>query len=127
MRLADYMFGGFDEPKRDRAAEKIIKKLIKKYGEPEVGTTRAAFIGRNFVFKFPINESGERANDWEGSCRDDIYAKGRWIKFENFICVMQERLTLAGDEPLPDWVNGIDGGQVGYDRNGNLKAYDFGR
>jgi hypothetical protein len=53
--------------------------------------------------------------------------------WRGFVCVMQETLTMPIEgeiqkiwkNPAYDWVGSIDGSQVGYDRHGQLKAYDF--
>lgn len=130
--LSNLLFGGFGSADLDAQAEAALAKLMAKYGEPLLGTTRATFLSKNYVLKFPLNANGNRANDWEGSVSADHLARGRWLQIEGFICVMQERLveldwnnTKYTD--LPDWVECIDCGQVGYDKQGNLKAFDFGR
>lgn len=132
LSVNDHLFGGFETKERDQRADQLLNRLAERYGEPEYGTTRACFFSKNFVLKFPLSLCGERGNDWEGSVRDETLAKGRWLKLDGFICVMQERLTEASwegktDDDFPNWVRGIDGGQVGYDRKGNLKAFDFAR
>lgn len=134
MKLSDHMFGGFadwDNENLNARAEVVLARLIEKYGEPECGRNRAVFLSKNYVLKFPLNDGGVGDNDWEGSVSADHLAVGRWIQIDGFVCVMQERLTHIPPEEfsydnLPDWVGFIDGGQVGYDRQGRLKAYDFG-
>ena len=46
-----------------------------------------------------------------------------------FTCVIQEKITTLNDQVdfnlFPEWVKNIDSCQVGYDANGNIKAYDF--
>lgn len=126
------MFGGFytwEDKTINARAETMLLKLTTKYGIPQCGRNRATFISKNYVIKFPLNDNGIADNDWEGSCSASYLARGRWIKIDGFVCVMQEKLTiLQGHElsDLPEWVNSIDGRQVGYDRKGNLKAFDFG-
>lgn len=136
MKLSDHMFGGFCEwDEKDKGinerAEAILAKLIEKYGQPECGRNRACFISKHCVLKFPLNDGGVADNDWEGSCSGDIYAVGKWLQIGEFVCVMQEKLTLIPEEAfsyatLPDWVGSVDCGQVGYDKKGRLKAFDFG-
>ena len=131
IELDKLLFGGFIDRERNAVAEALYARLEKKYGEPEVGTTRAVFFSKKHVVKVPINDKGEYVNDYEGSVSSDIYARGRWVEIEGFICVIQERLDLSclknfSYKNFPDWVGNIDCGQVGHDRKGNLKAFDFG-
>lgn len=129
--LDKLLFGGFIDQHRNELAQQQLNRLFAKYGEPKIGITRACFLSKHYVLKFPINDRGERCNDWEGSCSGSYLARGRWLEIGGFICVMQERLvevdwknnTYAN---FPDWVGSIDCGQVGYDKHGVLKAYDFG-
>ncbi len=134
MKLSEQMFGGFidwhDKTINDRA-ESALKKLINKYGQPQCGRNRAAFISKHCVIKFPLNDDGVADCDWEGSYSGEHLAKGRWIQIDGFVCVIQEKLRLIPNKEfsyanLPDWVGSIDCGQVGYDKKDRLKAYDFG-
>lgn len=132
MKLSEILFAGFIDEGRTEKAEAILKRLTAKYGEPSCGKDRAAFISKHCVLKFPINDCGEMANDWEGSLISDTTAKGKWLEIDGFVCVMQEKLvevdwSVNEYSDFPDWVGCIDCGQVGYDRRGRLKAYDFGR
>lgn len=123
--LKNHMFGGFcdwDRKTIEQDAEKALIRLTEKYGIPECGRNRATFISKHCVIKFPLN-------DWEGSVSSPELAKGRWIKIDDFVCVIQEKLKMVENfsyDTLPDWVGSIDGGQVGYDKKGRLKAFDFG-
>lgn len=63
--LKDYLFGGFIDDGRDEKAASVMKRLIEKYGIPECGRNRAAFISKHYVIKFPLNDAGEGDNDWE--------------------------------------------------------------
>jgi hypothetical protein len=121
----------FFDGRRDAGAKAALDRLTQKYGEPDVGTTRACFISKRCVIKFPINDRGERANDWEGSVSADHLARGRYITIDGFVCVIQEKLNVdiwngKTYKDFPEWVGSIDCGQVGYDSKGNLKAFDFG-
>jgi hypothetical protein len=129
-KLASHLFGGFETKARSKHAEKILHKLRTQYGEPECGRNRASFMLKKHVLKFPLNNAGEADNDLEGSMGGPTLAKGRRIEIEGFICVVQEKLDVIDDPyglDLPEWVNYIDGSQVGYSAKGVLKAYDFGR
>ena len=134
LSLSNHMFGGFstwDDEYVDAQAEAQLALLTLKYGIPECGRNRATFFGKHCVIKFPLNDNGIADNDWEGSCSADYLAVGKWIEIGGFVCVMQEKLIPIPEnefsyDNLPDWVGSIDGGQVGYDKKGRLKAYDFG-
>ena len=122
-----------DDPEMRTRADAIITRLILKYGPPfDFGRNRLVFANDHIVFKFPRNHAGMADNDWEGSCSAPYLARGKWLEIDGFICVMQERVQrLYADaicpKKLPDWVGSIDCCQVGYDRQGKLRAYDFGR
>lgn len=130
--LKNHMFGGFcnwDRKTIEQDAERNLRILTEKYGQPECGRNRATFISKHCVIKFPLNDNGIADNDWEGSVSGPELAKGRWIEIDGFVCVIQEKLTMLEDfsyKNLPDWVGSVDGGQVGYDKKGRLKAFDFG-
>lgn len=129
-KLSSHLFGGFyDCDETNKEAEKYLRILTAKYGIPECGRNRATFMSKHCVIKFPLNDNGICDNDWEGSMRSETTARGRWIQIGSFVCVVQEKLTMPENfsyKNLPDWVGGVDGGQVGYDKKGRLKAYDFG-
>lgn len=128
LKLNTHLFGGFGCPKINDRAEKALRTLFEKYGTPDCGRNRATFFSKHCVIKFPLNNAGWSDNDWEASCRHETLARGRFIQIADFVCVIQEKLTMpARSTKHPSWVDGIDGGQVGYDRRGNLRAYDFGR
>lgn len=123
----------FCDDGRDMRAQIAVSDLAKRYPILGHGLYRAAFKIGKHVFKFPLNEGGEYCNDGEGSIRHPWFAKGRYISFRGFICVMQEFVEpCSGDElwklrrlPEYDWFGCIDGEQVGFARNGAIKAYDF--
>ena len=119
----------FESDALNAMALDILTKLERKYGRPSCGNSRATFITKHCVFKFPLNFKGLRDNSVEGKQPNDDYAqyaKCRLLMLGDFNCVVQEKLTmpksLAG---LPVWMLSIDCGQVGYDVKGRLKAYDF--
>ena len=127
--LNDYLHGGFSYEARDNEASIVLSKLIKKYGNPTCGRNRATFIGKNFVIKFPLNDDGEMNNSIEANFNFENTAKGKSFFINGFTCLIQERL-IPLDYPLdfsklPEWTKSIDSGQVGYDSEGVLKAYDF--
>jgi hypothetical protein len=127
--LKDYLHGGFNNNQKDSNASIVLKKLIKKYGIPECGRNRATFISKNYVIKFPLNEDGENNNLSESNFKSKITAKSKFLNISGFYCTIQERLKNleypVDFEKLPQWTKKIDSGQVGFDKNGNIKAYDF--
>lgn len=127
--LNDYLHGGFDNELRDSQASIVLGKLIKKYGIPHCGRNRATFMSKKFVIKFPLNDDGENNNSVEAMFFSENTAKGKLLIIAGFTCILQERLrVLNNDESsfeLPQWVSNIDSKQVGYDLDGNIKAYDF--
>lgn len=124
----------------DFDAEEILKELHSKYEYLGSGLSRAVFkLKGNHVLKFPLNPKGERDNDWEGSVCTNIgksdpdeevqYPNTRHFDIGGFICCVMEYVTPVtdtADVKLPDWVNNVDCTQVGYNKRGNLVAYDYG-
>jgi hypothetical protein len=119
---------------------KQINLYRKKYGEPSVGRTRAVFDrGDGYVVKVPINGEGFAANSREvitseaedpytpvADCyHDTVYD----VSSEGVSVLVMEKLTFDGVpksyKDLPDWVMSVDGGQVGYNKKGELVAFDL--
>lgn len=116
-------------------------KFCKKYGPPKLGTSRATYIGKKFVFKLPITMAGYRDNDWEGSIvsigkEGDEYhvpiARSKLLPRVDIPVVVMEKVEETDlDEiikrfgKLPDFVSIVDSGQVGYNRKGRLVAFDY--
>lgn len=118
---------------RNVHAAKVLKRLHRKYEYLGSGLYRVAYKVGKHVLKFPLNEDGEFCNDGEAYYRDKTYARGRYVVIDGFVCVMQEQLfhipfpeirELAKTDEY-DWINWVDGFQVGRDAQGNVKAYDF--
>lgn len=124
--LKDYLHGGYLDENKDKKASIVLEKLIKKYGIPECGRNRAAFISKNYVIKFPLNQDGEIDNQFESNHKSKNLANGKLIIINNFKCLIQEKLTLIKNkDKLPDWCKEIDSIQVGYNKKNKLRAYDF--
>ncbi len=123
----------FVNRKRNKEAIALFDRLAGKYEYVGSGTYRAVFKLRgDFVLKIPLNEGGEYCNDGEGSFRAKELAKGRWLNVDGFICVIQERIAEASLRDIktvfgriPEWVAAIDSSQVGFNKMGQLKAFDF--
>ncbi len=74
---------------------------------------------------------GDTDNHWEAwrHNTETHYARCKIININDVGCLLMERLEVInghGTPNLPYWVDFIDCGQVGYDKKGRLKAYDFG-
>lgn len=127
MKISEHYFAGFINDTFTAKAQALIDRLTSKYGEPLCGRNRAVFISKFCVIKVPINDNGLVDNDWEASVKSDITASGRWLELNGLVCCMQQKLnTEIPKRGLPAWVSSVDCQQVGYDRRGNLRAYDFG-
>nr|DAF93523.1 MAG TPA: hypothetical protein [Myoviridae sp. ctshb19] len=113
-------------------AEQAMQVLARKYGRPmDSGRNRIVFSTGRFVLKFPRSLNGEADNNHEGCVQGPTKARSRCIEFMGFACVMQERLQriyqdVKRPKELPKWTDSVDCMQVGYDRQGRLKAYDYG-
>jgi hypothetical protein len=119
---------------------KQINLYRKKYGEPEVGRTRAVFDrGDGYVVKVPLNGEGFAANSREvltseagdpytpvAECYHDVVYD---VTSEGVSVLVMEKLSFEGVprgyNDLPDWVMSVDGGQVGYNKKGELVAFDL--
>ena len=110
----------------------IHSTLEKKYGKPIYGRNRAVYISVNFVIKVPtcvngmfdntVEASKRRKKDWEE------YAQSKIITINDMPVLLMERLDIQpiDHKKLPDWAWYIDCFQVGFDKKGVLKAYDYG-
>lgn len=119
---------------------KQINLYRRKYGEPDVGRTRAVFDrGDGYVVKVPINGEGFAANHREvltsevedpytpvADCHHDTVYD---VSPEGVSVLVMEKLSFEGVPKgysnLPDWVMSVDGGQVGYNKKGELVAFDL--
>ena len=118
------------------------KKLIKLYNifnkrfkYLSSGRHRDVFISKTgkYVFKVPNCHSGICANDIEGSWFCDEYAHHKLFYINEIPIVIMEYLKEMDTETYLklckteeyDWINGIDCGQVGYNRKGDVVAFDW--
>jgi hypothetical protein len=96
--------------------------------------------GGKYVLKVPRNDAGVSDNYWEDAFD---YHKDAWSKTVRVnarcrlipgtnLLVMEYVEPVSYDEIesklgyIPKWVDFIDCQQVGFNRNGKLKAYDYG-
>jgi hypothetical protein len=140
-RLLEYIEGQMREFEGDEYhgyTLNQIKLFTKKYGQPWVGRTRAVFDrGDGYVIKVPMNGEGYAANNAEviNANMDDPYipVANCWheeaydITPKGVPTLVMEKVEhcKADYKNMPDWVMSVDGGQVGYDKNGRLVAYDL--
>lgn len=129
-----------------RNIETLIKELHLRFQKKNpldfhASRNRNVFLFKNHVVKIPSSPLGMLDNEWEGSVStspeyiDDPkwiqYPKTRLFYWKGIPVLFMERLEIGvvegkGYHELPDWVMSVDGGQVGYNRQGRLLAYDYG-
>lgn len=123
-----------------------IESLIRKYGNPiGCGLSRLCFASKYCVIKVPINDEGYCDNKCEyisyiqgyeaynkilslevGLEQELRFAKCRLITIQGIEVLLMEKLDTQSDRHLlPDWADFIDCQQVGLDRKGQWKAYDY--
>lgn len=112
----------------------LIHSLTNKYGTPKIGRTRAVFDSQDGnVIKVPFNDEGEMANGYEHKAgkQQDPYipvAANHFDQIDGVDVLVMEKVRehrFKSYNDVPEWVGSVDSGQVGYDRNGNLVAYDL--
>jgi hypothetical protein len=95
-----------------------------------------------YVIKFPYNDDGEQAN-WEEAYEyanriGRSYfplAKCRAFRYDGITCLIMEAVQepswgnddFEPSKDLPDWTRSVDLRQVGWNRRGELVAYDYSR
>lgn len=99
------------------------------------GRHRNTYDDGKFVVKVPRNESGRHDNYREADLfkfyREQGHPDGQRLArcrvLKNGYLVMEKLETRIGCDwdKLPKWANYIDCGQVGLDRKGVYKAYDY--
>lgn len=119
--------------------EKAIKEALSKYfglyGNPiGVGRNRCVFRDGDNVVKVPLNEYGVTDNEHE-ACYGESYLKG-YLKYARChrvdepsglpIVIMEYVKPASYKKSMPDWVSYVDCQQVGYNKDGELVAYDYG-
>ena len=112
----------------------LYRACIKKYGLPiEPGQGRLGFdTGRGYVVKLPWNYKGDEHNiseyvRWrhrEQFCAE--FARCRLTVISGINVLVMEKVTEpAPDFEYPEWTCAIDCQQVGFNRKGQLVAYDY--
>lgn len=110
--------------------EQLKATFDENYG-PNIGwgRHRVVYSDGDWVLKVPTKPSGINANCHEDSCQGPNYAKAKLdtTLTEKFgIPILRMELVVhRGFSEIPDWTWGVDGGQVGYTKDGRLVAYDW--
>lgn len=121
----------------------ICRRFRLRAQEVHSGRNREVFLFRGYVVKVPRNWDGVADNDWEGSVSNATcypqsdwqvqYARTRLVYRQDVPILFMERvLPVSRDEIVgllgrePAWVGRVDGGQVGFNKQGRLLAYDYG-
>jgi hypothetical protein len=133
-------FGKYEDEITQHVA-KVIDNFETKGYKLVTGRNRAILIDPNkrHVIKVPINGMGIRDNEYEYDMFKK-YKSGREIipvatckifyadKTVGIPLLMMDYVKVINGYTLkdaPNWVSWIDCAQVGYDRKGNLVAYDL--
>lgn len=122
-----------------RGVSALIARFQRRARSVMLGTNRITFMMGKYVVKLPRNLNGVADNDWEGSVRHSPhpempkYARTRLIYVGEIPVLFMEHVERWSYPQLeaklgkvPAWVDGIDCQQVGYNRHGQLVAYDYG-
>jgi hypothetical protein len=138
-QLMQYMSDQIDreewpEEKYATPTKNLLKKMYEKHGLPQTGRTRAVWVlNEHEVVKIAFNGEGLMAsgNEVSASNQEDRYipvASSRWEVMDGVdVQVMEKVKPLLGlsYKEMPDWVGYVDGAQVGYNKSGELVAYDL--
>ena len=140
-----------DQVKREFGNSVIMNRLFKRYFKKckafHLGRSRVAFEFSTYVVKLPITYGGIGDNDWEGSISNNPdlppndyqiqYARTRLVylkdRLDSIPIVLMEKVEFATVKEIvarlgkePRWCWSVDCGQVGWNRQGKLVAYDYG-
>jgi hypothetical protein len=110
-----------------------LMKNLEFIGE---GRNRKVYRHKNYVIKIPINEYGDldnlresleyKRNREKNGKSWDILGRCKLLKNGYLLMEYIELVDNPYSKDMPEWVSFIDCGQVGYDKRGRLKAYDYG-
>jgi hypothetical protein len=94
------------------------------------GRNREGYGSTSAIFKLPITVDGMYENAWERTRfvrgPDKNLARCRLLHLEDVPVLAMVLLdTDHTNKNLPDWADFIDCRQVGFDRRGNVRAYDY--
>lgn len=95
------------------------------------GRNRLTYLSpsKKYVIKVPKNPEGIRNNFFEArDCKKDswLYRNQKAkCRMWGYLLVMEYVKPVYNFWELPNWILTVDCQQVGYDRKGNLVAFDF--
>jgi hypothetical protein len=133
----------FDRDLADEARE-ALSRYLSRSKEIWCGRNRVVFDMGTYVVKLPRHALGFGDNDWEGSIsngsdstsEDVQYARTRLYYYKGIHGIKIPLLFMERVDSdiwkdkhykdFPDWVGSVDGGQVGYNKQGKLVAFDYG-
>jgi hypothetical protein len=126
-----------------KTIDALLKRYFRKTRKVHWGRNRITFEFPSFVVKLPITLNGITDNDWEGSISNNPnaepcdwqvqYARTRLYYKGDIPIILMEKVKHATRAALikrfgkePKWVACVDCGQVGFNKQGRLVAYDYG-
>lgn len=117
----------------------ILKRFKTKYGNPACGRNRCVFSSKFVVIKVPMNRNGLIDNTHEydmwkkqaaqgyTDAREIRYARSRIIYVLDIPLLVMQKLDIEHNYvATPDWADYVDCAQIGKDKRGIWRAYDFG-
>lgn len=105
------------------------------------GRHRAVWRCKDYVVKMPINQGGidsnlREASLWERRGQDPYihYARCHLIphsvilvmEYAQYLGSLSDDTGYIGLTKVPEWAYAVDGWQVGYNKRGQIVAYDYG-
>lgn len=117
-----------------------LKEIIEKRYGTSVGSGRhrLTFASNRVVIKLPRNISGAAANEREFNvykanhgvakcvCDDARLARCRLVRIMGLPVIIMEKLNISHKwQNAPEWAGSFDTMQVGRDKRGTWKAYDY--
>lgn len=122
--ISKYCSGQYGENQNDFIG--LIDSLSSEFEIIGEGRARIVFAHGNYVIKAPKSLEGLEDNWWEAD-KSKISDKFCRCKLLGNVLLIMERVDTDIDRSsLPSWAYGIDCQQVGINKFGKLKAYDFG-
>jgi hypothetical protein len=111
----------------------LLDKCQEKYGEPSCGSSRYTFmVSEDWVVKVPLARDCIRAQYTEAQYNNpEVPVAKNWVEFMDGVPVVwmervkpiENRWQYGSKHP---WSLLRDGPQIGYNKDGELVAYDLG-
>lgn len=107
----------------------MFRLYRRTYGKPIRGSSRIVFKNGDSVYKLPLNQWGLEGNQRELCLAMVDPAKYAYCwpheVYNGILIIGMEWIDHAEGLPPVGWWADIDGMQVGYNKHGLLRAYDF--